>query len=142
MSRICVQDGCETEIRARGLCNKHYSVARSTGKLSQFPLADPKLNCARKRKPGERWINNQGYAYICIDDGSVHAEHRYAMVKKLGRPLVKGENVHHINGLRDDNRVENLELWFSPQPYGQRVDSLIDYVVTHFRDEVIKVLNP
>jgi hypothetical protein len=52
-------------------------------------------------------------------------EHILAMEEILGRYLLPEETVHHRNGVRDDNRPENLELWTRPQPTGIRVADAI-----------------
>jgi hypothetical protein len=52
-------------------------------------------------------------------------EHILVAEDMLGRYLVKGETVHHRNGVRDDNRPENLELWVRPQPSGIRVSDAL-----------------
>jgi hypothetical protein len=49
------------------------------------------------------------------------------MTEMLGRALTKGETVHHKNGVRHDNRPENLELWVKAHPPGQRVSELIAF---------------
>ena len=71
-------------------------------------------------------IASDGYVRILVD-GKREYEHRVVMERNLGRALHDGENVHHINGNRSDNRLENLELWASAQPRGQRVADLLEY---------------
>jgi hypothetical protein len=56
-------------------------------------------------------------------------EHVYVMTQYIGRPLFKGESVHHKNGDRLDNRIENLELWDRSQPAGQRLEEKISWCI-------------
>jgi hypothetical protein len=64
-------------------------------------------------------------------------EHVYIMSEHMGRPLEAHENVHHINGVRDDNRLENLELWSTRQPKGQRVEDKVAWAI-----ELLKLYKP
>lgn len=118
----CSVDGCELLHQARGLCSVHYSRMYTKNKGKLGPNENPRTNRGRYTTP-ERMENAQGYVRVRID-GVYVAEHRLVMEKKLGRKLEKQESVHHINGIRNDNRPENLELWVGPIRYGQRATDI------------------
>lgn len=75
---------------------------------------------------GGRTRHRRGYMMVLspghprADKARYVFEHILVMEESLGRYLQSGENVHHLNGIRDENRPENLELWTRPQPTGIR----------------------
>jgi len=82
---------------------------------------------------GGRCHLKNGYVLVYTSSKKYKFEHVLLMEKKLGRELLEGENVHHRNGIRDDNRLNNLELWIRPQPSGIRVSDAIKWA-----NEIIK----
>lgn len=87
----------------------------------KFPeIIRPKTGPGSPHWRGGRSLHHSGYYYIRLelsdpmygmaDKNGCVAEHRLVLARKIGRPLLKTETVHHINGDRNDNRLENLEL--------------------------------
>lgn len=94
----------------------------TTGKGDQAP----RWNGGRTRhKSGYIYVYSPGHPAVEGRRDPYVAEHRLVMEKKLGRFLSPGEEVHHRNGVKDDNRLRNLELWVVSQPRGQRVEDIV-----------------
>lgn len=131
----CSVADCGRPARNLGLCHTHYERKRVSGNTGGpiQPYRVEKNIRGERAKPGpserQQWsdwyVDKAGYRvrHRRVDGKSQkQSEHRYVMEWMLGRPLLRTENVHHKNGQRADNRPENLELWSTFQPSGQRVE--------------------
>lgn len=116
----CLVEECPELSHAKGYCSRHYGFLKRNG--------DPlKIVITRKKRydaDGYVMLDLKGHPYATSKGGRIF-EHRFVMSQKLGRSLYPHEQVHHKNSQRNDNTLENLELWSRNQPIGGRVKDLI-----------------
>jgi hypothetical protein len=116
------------------------------GELKQYTSAACKNCYSQKLDENGNWkggriVHKAGYLMVKVPgwkkNNGYKFEHTIVMEEYLGRELLPGENVHHKNGVRDDNSIENLELWVKPQPTGIRVEDAIKWateIIERYKD--------
>lgn len=127
-AKKCSVIDCSLRHFAKTFCQKHYQRFRKYGDPLFTKIAAPGTSVGRITKEGYRELP---YIYDHPNaraDGRI-LEHILVMSTHIGRALLPGENVHHLNGQRSDNRIENLELWSTSQPPGQRLDDKTQWAI-------------
>lgn len=95
--------------------------------LQEFYKTIPKGELSPFWKGGH--TDKNGYKVSGNNKHGSRLLHRRIMEDSLGRELTPQETVHHINGVRNDNRPENLELWSSKHCKGQRVKDKVNFAL-------------
>lgn len=127
----CRAPRCHRNAAREGYCRGHWDRWKKYGD----PLAGPPIRDRAPNGAPRPVVTQGGYVLVWSPDhpnaqaNGYVLEHVKVMTDDLGRPLRRGENVHHANGVRNDNRRENLELWVSMQPTGQRPADLVRYAL-------------
>ena len=94
MNKKCQVDGCNSNFKAKGMCDAHYLMMSRYGRTERV-----------RRRQGTGTKNSEGYIKI-----NQKYQHRNIAEKALGKPLPAGAEVHHVDGDRSNNNPSNLVI--------------------------------
>lgn len=122
----CTFDGCVRKYYSGGLCVTHHSQ-----KMRGVPLKPIRKvwSDGTVRMTHEGYLIEKRTGHPNANASGWVSQHRLVMSDYLKRTLYTHENVHHRNGDKTDNRIENLELWTTMQPTGQRLEEKLGWAV-------------
>ena len=122
------------------VCGKQFPFSHKAKYCSRVCSRQAMSNRPAEARPnwkGGKYVDGSGYVLRLAPDNPMASkrgyvlEHRLVMSEMLGRPLEQHETVHHKNGIRNDNRPENLELWSGQHRPGVRVsDAVVDELLS------------
>lgn len=146
-------NGCDRQVRAKGLCSRCYDRKRKPPGTTYTKVIPRCIYEGCESTEAKGYLRNRycpehfnlvlldpatpithrhlsKYGYVIVTAlGKPHREHRLVMERHLGRRLTDRENVHHVDGNKENNTLENLELWLESQPSGQRVSDKITWAL-------------
>ena len=136
-SAVCSYGSCGRKVRAMTLCASHYEMDRFG--LPLRPIGTKSNGRLATVEYGTQRVTKGGYIRVKTSNGW-QREHTMVMEQYLGRTLLEHELVHHKNGQRDDNCIQNLELCTYSQPPGQRVSDKLEWIAKFVSDYGLQIV--